>query len=79
MSKLAIFGGVIVLVSGFIGAFGTVLFNGVVIENRLIAFVFSVTFIPLLLILFGFVFGGMRSALIAFFKETLSAVSRKKT
>lgn len=78
MSKLAIFGGVLILVFGLIGAFGTVTFNGAVIENRVLAVFLSVTFIPLVVILLGFIFGGMRSALIAFFKETLSFVGGKK-
>ncbi len=78
MSKLAIFGGVMILLFGLIGAFGTVTFNGAVIENRVLAVFLSVTFFPLVVILLGFIFGGMRSTLIAFFTETLSFVGGKK-
>ena len=72
MSIKAVFGGILLLLFALIGAFGTVSFNGETIENRTLAILYSVTLMPLAVILLGFIFGGMRTALISFFKEALA-------
>ena len=68
MSKTALAGGIIMLLLALLGAFGTVSLNGAVVENRLYAFLTMVIVFPLFLIVFGYVFGFVKDALIAFFK-----------
>ena len=72
MSFKAIVGGIIYLVLALLGAFGSVSFNGEAIDSRPVAILVSVTIIPLILIVFGYIFGGIKTALISFLKEALA-------
>jgi len=72
VSVKAIIGGIIFLLLALLGAFGSVSVNGEAIESRPVAFLVSVTIIPLILIVCGYIFGGIKTALISFLKEVLA-------
>lgn len=77
MSKTAIAGAVIMAALFLIGLFGNVTINGVIVENRIKAFFVAIVVIPLCILIFGFIFGFLKDALMAFFKESKVKLLKK--
>ena len=69
MSKKALAGGLIMLLLVLLGLFGEVTINGEVTDNRIVALLVAILLFPLMIIIFGFVMGFLKDAIIAFFKE----------
>ncbi len=77
MTKTAIAGGVLMGALLLIGLFGDVTLNGEVVENRIGALLIAAIVFPLFILILGFIFGFLKDALIAFFKESKTLLSRK--
>lgn len=79
MSKTAIAGGVMMVLFLLVGLFGNVTINGEVVENRPKALLVAVIVFPLIILIMGFIFGFLKDALLAFFKEAKAKFSKKPT